>query len=153
MVHLLCCTLRDQRSGTKPRQVHFARSSIAGTPGAAPTYSYFREALTVGARPGALVPEDLEGHLVFVPRNEPSSKLVRNNDGVPTGDWSDESTLAVLPHWQLEQTGLVPTGITLRRSDHVMVVPQGENAWLMRLERFLRRETGNMDERLQRHSQ
>jgi len=24
MVHLLCCTLRDQRSGTKPRQVHFA---------------------------------------------------------------------------------------------------------------------------------
>jgi transposase len=33
MVHLLCCTLRDQRSGTKPRQDHKALIGMEACPG------------------------------------------------------------------------------------------------------------------------
>jgi ABC-type amino acid transport substrate-binding protein len=127
----------------------FGQDSVARFPGAAPTYAYFHETLTVGARPGAPVPEDLDGRPVFVPPDMPASELVRSKGGVPTGADRDQTALTVLPQWRLQQAGLVPTGIVLRRSAHVMAVPQGENAWLMRLERFLRGTAGTMEERLQ----
>lgn len=126
----------------------FDRKAVTPTPGAAPTYAYFREELVIGARPGTSISDGLDGRALFVPPDQPISQLVRNNNGVPVNEWSEEVTFAALPHWQLESRGLVATGLVLRRTDHVMVVPQGENAWLMRLERFLRRETDDMGARL-----
>lgn len=129
----------------------FGRKAVTPTPGAAPTYAYYREALVIGARPGTSLAEGLDGRAVFVPPDQPVSQLVRNNNGVPVNTWSEEVTFAVLPYWQLESRDLEATGIVLQRTDHVMMIPQGENAWLMRLERFLRSETGNMGELLREH--
>jgi polar amino acid transport system substrate-binding protein len=76
---------------------------------------------------------------------------VRDEGGVPIAEWSDDVALAAVPHWQLESLELVPSGIVLQRRDHVVAVPQGENAWLMRIERFLRSETSDIGERLRAH--
>ena len=127
----------------------FARESVS-TPGAAPTYAYFHEALVIGARPDALT-DELGGQKVFVPAAEAVSELVRDKDGVPVSEWSDAVNFAALPRWQLEAWDLVPTGIVLRRSDHVMAIPQGENAWLMQVETFLRHESDTMADRLREH--
>ena len=37
----------------------------------------------------------------------------------------------------LDDLGLVRSDITLNKKKHVMLVPVGENAWMVRLERFL----------------
>ena len=39
----------------------------------------------------------------------------------------------------------------LRRAKHVMAIPEGENAWLMRLERLLRAQAADFDLRLREH--
>jgi polar amino acid transport system substrate-binding protein len=129
----------------------FERKSVTPVAGAAPSYAYFREAIVVGARPGTATPEDLEARRVYVPPEEPATELVRNHGGIPVAEWSDDVALAAVPHWQLEALGLVPSGIVLQRRDHVVAVPQGENAWLMRIERFLRSETGDIGARLRAH--
>ncbi|MFT6533815.1 MAG: ABC-type amino acid transport substrate-binding protein [Limimaricola cinnabarinus] len=129
----------------------FERKAVTPVAGAAPSYAYFHEALVIGARPEVPFPEELDGQLVFVPSEEPIAELVRNEGGTPVGEWSAEVALAAVPHWQLASRGLLPTGIVLQRAEHVVAVPQGENAWLMRIERFLRREYANMGERLREH--
>ena len=75
--------------------------------------------------------------------------LITQNGGVPVMDRVDEVQFIALPDWQLPARGLVPTGIVLRRTEHVVAVPPGENAWIMRLERFLRARAGGMAARLQ----
>lgn len=39
--------------------------------------------------------------------------------------------------WLLDDLGLIDSGVTLLEAAHVMAVPLGENAWQVRLERFL----------------
>ena len=45
--------------------------------------------------------------------------------------------------WEIRQLGFRSTGIRLEKHPRVMAVPRGENAMLMRLEKFLLRNTGN----------
>ena len=110
---------------------------------AAPTYGYFHEALIVAARQGSEVPRELEGRRVFVPSDVIAAKLIREKGGIPLEDQA-EADLVALPHWQVSGHDLVPTGIVLQRSKHVLAVPKGENAWVMRIERFLRKRSGDM---------
>lgn len=128
----------------------FTQKDVSPHAGAAPTYAYFTSTLLVGAAPGAPIPVELAGEEVLVPPYVMASRLVRRKGGVAVDETAHETGtyLAALPHWQLEARGLVPTKIELRRNKHVLVVPQGENAWVMRLERFLRRASGGFADRL-----
>lgn len=126
----------------------FTRSHVASFAGAAPTYGYFTETLLIAARPDADVREELEGRPVYVPLEIMAEKFVRDRGGIPVAQMDEDVELAALPQWWIESLDLLPTGMQLRKETHVMVVPQGENAWLMRLETFLRSETHDMGERL-----
>ena len=126
----------------------FTEKAVSPHAGAAPTYAYFSDALVVAARPSAEVPSDLEGQVIFVPTDVMAAKLVRDRGAVAVGDMDDQIDLAVVPHWRIESLGFLPTGTKLRQDKHVMAAPQGENGWIMRLDRFLRSEAAGMDERL-----
>jgi polar amino acid transport system substrate-binding protein len=132
----------------------FTQSDVSPHAGAAPTYAYFTSTLRVGAAPDAAIPADLAGEAVLVPPDLMASQLVRDEGGVAVDETAPGAVtkLIALPDWQLEARGLVPTEIELRRDRHVIAVPQGENAWVMRLERFLRRASGGMADRLRGYS-
>jgi polar amino acid transport system substrate-binding protein len=117
----------------------FTRDEVTSYGAAAPTYAYFDEALVVAAPPGHALQEDLEGARVYVPPGVVATRLVREQGGTPVAEPS-ATGLVALPRWRLAGTGLVPTGIVLERRRHVLAVPKGENAWLLRLEQFLRRQ-------------
>ena len=126
----------------------FDRKAVMPVEGAAPSYAYFEDEILVGARPAALRPVRLEGQKVFIPPDQPLAELVGRKGGMPVAEWTDDVSLAAVPRWQLVSYDLSPTDIILHRAEHVFAVGQGENAWLMRLERFLRREAGDMPARL-----
>ena len=71
---------------------------------------------------------------------------------MPVAEDAARVGLVALPHWRLPGTGLVPTGIVLGREDHVLAVPKGENAWLGRVERFLRSHEAGMGAALREHA-
>lgn len=129
----------------------FTQKSVGPYAGAAPTYAYFTETLLIAARPESAVPSKLDGETVFVPSDVIADGLIRDRGAVPTGQMDEGVNLAALPHWRVQGLGLLPTAMQLRHDKHVMVVPQGENAWLMRLERFLRSHAADMGERLREH--
>ncbi|WP_139186637.1 transporter substrate-binding domain-containing protein [Sulfitobacter delicatus] len=126
----------------------FDRKDVTPVAGAAPSFVYFEEFFDVGARPATAGSDDLEGRKVYVPQDLPLTKIVENRGGIPVEAWSDAVDYAAGPRWLLETKGLLPTNIELHRAEHVMAVRQGESAWLMRLERFLRRETEDIGARL-----
>lgn len=131
----------------------FTQRDISPHTGAAPTYVYFTSTLLVGAAPDAAIPPDLAGQKVLVTPDVMASQLVRDEGGVAVEETGPGTpvNLVALPNWQLEARGLVPSGFELRRDKHVMAVPQGENAWIMRLERVLRRASGGMAYRLREY--
>lgn len=129
----------------------FTQGDVSSFAGAAPTYGYFTQTLLIAARPGSTIPDTLDGEPVFVPPEVMAEKLIRNKGAVPVAQMDDDVQLAAVPHWWVEALDLLPTGMQLRQEKHVMVVPQGENAWLMRLETFLRSATGDMGDRLRDH--
>jgi polar amino acid transport system substrate-binding protein len=122
----------------------FDREAVVPVAGAAPSYTYFKEEIVIGVRSDVANPDELEGRQVFVPRDLLMAELVRSKGGVPVEEWTEEVDLAAVPQWQLVSRDLRPTGIILHRAQHVVAVRQGENAWLMRLEGFLRRKTDDM---------
>ncbi|HEV7368206.1 substrate-binding periplasmic protein [Arenibaculum sp.] len=130
----------------------FTRSSVAAHGGAAHTYAYFTETLVVAAEPGAAVPDDLEGLKVYVAPDLLADGLVEEAGGIPVAEDAGDVRLALVPDWWLPASGLVPTPIELHRDDHVIAVPQGENAWVMRLERFLRARVGATGARLREYA-
>lgn len=119
----------------------FTETAVTAQGTGAPTYAYFTGRIVVAAKPGRPVPEDLEGEPVFVPPNLMAGGLIETEGGVPVSQNGEDVGLVALHDWQLPATELVPTGIELQENRHVMAIPKGENAWIMRLERFLRRET------------
>jgi polar amino acid transport system substrate-binding protein len=94
----------------------------------------------------------MDGLKVYAAPDLMADGLIEGKDGVPVSEKTDAVRLVALPHWQLPARGLVPTGIVLHRDEHVMAVPQGENAWVMRLDRFLREHADETGARLREHA-
>lgn len=53
--------------------------------------------------------------------------------------------------WSAEVTFIQPY-FTLGEEEHVMAVPEGENAWIVRVERFLRSQLDRVPALLEKHS-
>ena len=131
----------------------FTKSDVKPRKGVAPTYSYFSEVLLVATEPGSVPLDSLEGQRVFVPQDVRAGNLVQDKGGVPVSTAAGGVDLFALPHWKLPSLGLVPSGVVLQRRGHVMAIPQGENAWLMRIERFLRDHSLGLEQDLREHSE
>lgn len=140
--------LRSLESGEADLAVGgFTREEVNAYGTAAPSYAYFEEVLVVAARPEARIPETIRGETIYLPPDVVARKLVREHGGTPVRDPA-EADLVALPHWEVAARGLVPSGVELERRRHVVAIPKGENAWLMRLETFLRENAAGMGDRL-----
>ena len=107
---------------------------------AALTRPYVTTRLVVGARASDDLPDDLSGARVAFERGTEAGGLVeRKTDAtaVPVDDLKGVRGPAAVPQWLLDDLGLEPTDVELKADKHVMATPLGENAWLVRLERFL----------------
>jgi ABC-type amino acid transport substrate-binding protein len=130
----------------------FTKKAVSAQGGAGQTYAYFIETLVVAAAPGAPIPRALDGEAVYVARSLLVDGLVEDEGGVPVPEKTGTVLFAALPDWQVPARGLVPTEVVLSRHEHVMAVPQGENAWIIRLERFLRANADGFAARLREHA-
>lgn len=118
------------------------------------TQPYAEISILVGVPPGQQPPEEVDGLRVAVERGHQTAALVEDAGGIPVevDDLSGAGGLVAAEEWQLEKAGLVPSEIELDKAQHVVAVPLGENAWLVRVERFLSDRAASVDELLQEHA-
>lgn len=129
----------------------FTNRAVTAHKGASHTYAYFTEALIVASEPGLAIPQRLDGQRVYVAPDLMADSLVRDQDGVPVSEKTASVRLLAVPEWLARARALEPTSIVLRRDEHVIAVPKGENAWVVRLERFLRTHSREIADRLREH--
>lgn len=115
----------------------FSEADVTAHGKGAPTYAYLETRLLVAGPPTVEPPVELDGVRVQVPADDVAARLVEDEGGRPVVG-PEPGVFSVLADWRLPGSGLASTGVELRRDRHVLAVPQGENAWLLRLERFLR---------------
>lgn len=118
------------------------------------TQPYAEISTLVGAPPGHSAPEEIDGMRVATERGHETAALVEEAGGIPVEvvGLSAAGGLVAAEEWELKALGMVPTEVELDRAQHVLAVPLGENAWLVRLERFLSARAASVDELLQEHA-
>jgi polar amino acid transport system substrate-binding protein len=120
---------------------------------AALTRPYLSTRSLVSAPPEATLPDDLAGvDVAFERGSEAGGLLGRKTDAKPVAveDLQDARGAVVVDDWLLDDLRLRATGIELSENDHVIAAPLGENAWLVRLERFLLARPGEIRRLLDR---
>jgi polar amino acid transport system substrate-binding protein len=117
------------------------------------TEPYATIRVVVGAPPGRAPPSDIEGLSVAARSGTEIPSLVDGAGGVPERvENLTADGLVAAEEWELRSLGLVPGDAVLAESRHAMAVPAGENAWLVRLERYLAEKRGSIDDLLDRHA-
>jgi len=105
------------------------------------TRPYVETRSVVGAPAGASYPDDFAGVPVAVELGSAEEGLLEQRTDarvVPVTDLSlRRGEPAAVPDYLLDDLDLTDTGTELDKSKHVMAVKLGENAFLVRLERFL----------------
>jgi polar amino acid transport system substrate-binding protein len=118
------------------------------------THPYLTTAVVVGSSPMEEALEDIAGVEVLVePGSDAAGILEKTDAEVVYVEDVEETVLeakregrvtfqpaeiaAAVDNWLLDDLDLADTGVRLIENDHVMAMPFGENAWLVRLERFL----------------
>jgi polar amino acid transport system substrate-binding protein len=104
------------------------------------TKPYYTDTVVVGAPPSATRARELKGQTVAVEAGDPVAADVRKKGATPapSADLTRASGLVAAPSWRLPALGRASTGVTLHEARHVLAAPQGENAWLLHVERLLR---------------
>ncbi len=117
------------------------------------TQPYFTVRTMVGVAPGGLAPEDLEGVRLAVEEHSEAVHVVTQNDAVPVevASLEDAEPPIVAEEWEIHALGLQPSEVVLDETQHVMATPLGENAWLVRIERFLRARLPRIPRMLMEH--
>ena len=107
------------------------------------TRPYYTDTVEVGLAPGS-APRDLAhagiaGDTVAVDVGDRTARDVRDRRGVPlpTENLADAPGLVAAPTWRLAAIGRPASGLVLHEANHVLALSPGENAWLVRVERFL----------------
>jgi polar amino acid transport system substrate-binding protein len=108
---------------------------------AAITRSYATTRVVVAVPASQPVPGDIAGLRVAVEDGSDAAGILEDKtDAVPVRvpDVTQVKGSAVaVDEWLLDTLGLRDTGVHLSKARHVMATPLGENAFLVRLERFL----------------
>jgi polar amino acid transport system substrate-binding protein len=108
---------------------------------AAITRSYATTRVVVAVPSSQPAPDDIAGLRVAVEAGTDAAGILEDKTDaiavrVPDVTAVKESAVAV-DEWLLADLDLRDTGVHLSKSKHVMATPMGENAFLVRLERFL----------------
>lgn len=110
--------------------------------------AYHTTRAVVATKANGQLPEELEGLLVSIERNSHLSGELHER-GAEVRQVADLTSVTNGPiaaqTWRLRGLTLDPRQIELQRYHHVMAVPQGENALLMELERFLKAYSDHND--------
>jgi polar amino acid transport system substrate-binding protein len=108
---------------------------------AAITRSYATTRVVVAVPASQPMPDDIAGLRVAVEAGTDAAGILEDKtDAVPVRvpDVTQVRGSAVaIDEWLLDNLDLRDTGVHLSKSKHVMATPMGENAFLVRLERFL----------------
>ena len=110
---------------------------------AALTRPYLTTKVVIAAPDEALadeLSEDLEGHRIAVEANSPeAAKLSMDTDAITreVPDPAKAGGPVAIDDFMLDELGLVATDAELDEHEHAMAVSPGENAFLVKLERFL----------------
>lgn len=111
------------------------------------TRPYATTVLTVGVPAEQPPPETLDGLKVAAEAGSESIGLLRAADAVPevVDDITQSNGPAAVEQWLLDDLGLVDSDHHLVQSKHVLAGPPGENAWLVELERYLFRNSSDIE--------
>jgi polar amino acid transport system substrate-binding protein len=104
------------------------------------TRPYVSTRSVVAVEPGGSAEEDFEGVRVAVERGtEQEALLERKTEAevVPVDSLADANGPVAAEEFVLDDLDLRATGTELKKEKHVMALPFGENAWMVRLERYL----------------
>lgn len=125
-----------------------SRSKISSE--AALTHPYLTTQVVVATPPGTNL-EDIAGNKVAVEDDTESAGILAKTDAIPVRveDVTSEEGIVAIDNYLLDDFDLQDTGVRLSETDHVMAVPHGENAFLVRLERFLLSRPEMVDEVLE----
>ncbi len=108
---------------------------------AAITRSYATTRVVVAVPSSQPAPDDIAGLRVAVEVGTDAAGILEDKTdaiAVPVPDVTEVTGSAVaIEEWLLADLDLRDTGVHLTKSKHVMATPMGENAFLVRLERFL----------------
>jgi polar amino acid transport system substrate-binding protein len=108
---------------------------------AAITRSYATTRVVVAVPASQPPPDDIAGVRVAVEAGTGAAGILEDKtDAIPVrvADVTQVKGSAVaVDEWLLDDLGLRDTGVHLSKAKHVMATPLGENAFLVRLERFL----------------
>ncbi len=108
---------------------------------AAITRSYATTRVVVAVPASQPVPDDIAGLRVAVEAGSDAAGILEDKTdaiAVQVPDVTQVRGSAVaIDDWLLDNLGLRDTGVHLSKAKHVMATPMGENAFLVRLERFL----------------
>ncbi|HEX2295262.1 MAG TPA: transporter substrate-binding domain-containing protein [Actinomycetota bacterium] len=120
-----------------------SRSKIASE--GALTHPYLTTAVVVAAPPEMSL-KQIAGVEVAVEAATEEAGLLEKTDAVPVrvADVTRAEGAVVVEDYLVDDLDLEDTGVRLDEIDHVMAVPHGENAWLVRLERFLLEDPGTV---------
>lgn len=113
------------------------------------TKPYLKTELTVGAPTGEALPAKLNGQTVAVKRTATLKGALEEKGAKPVlvEDLSQAEGLVAAPRWWLQAHSFEAGHWSLHQYQHVMTVPPGENAWLLKLQRYLNGQRG-LKERL-----
>jgi polar amino acid transport system substrate-binding protein len=122
---------------------------------AAITAQYHEVVLLVAVPKDDDPPEDIDGLEITVEALSEAAGLVEDKGAVPNRVQEIESVEgpAAVENYLLESLGAKSTGHVLARHKHVMAAPPGENAFLARLERYLRSRRSEVPGLLRKFSQ
>ena len=104
------------------------------------TRPYVETRTVVAVERGASVDDDLEGVRVLAERGGEAAGLLEKKTGaevVEVDSLASAEGPVAAEDFVLDDLDLQETGIELKKDKHVMAAPLGENAFLVRLERFL----------------
>lgn len=115
------------------------------------THPYLTTQIVVGGPPGEVV-EDIAGIEVSVETGSAEAGILEKTDAIPVrvADVTEATGYVAIPNYLIDDLDLADTGVRLEESDHVFATPNGENAWLVKIERFLLENEAVVHEILER---